>query len=156
MSEAPRLAILRLPGGEGLPLPAYQSVGAAGLDLCAAIPEGETVVLMPGQRALIPTGFAIAIPLGFEGQVRPRSGNALHRGMTCLNTPGTIDADYRGEIGVILINLGQEAQDIVRGERIAQLVIAPVQQVQIEETHQLDGTVRGAKGFGSTDRGANK
>ena len=153
MSTRPVLPILRLPGGEGLPLPAYQSDGAAGLDLCAALPVEAPLTLQPGERALVPTGFAAAIPAGFEGQVRPRSGNALKRGLTCLNAPGTIDSDYRGEIGVILVNLGEDQQTIRRADRIAQLVIAPVVQVQVIEVDEVTGTVRGASGFGSTGIG---
>ena len=143
----------RLVSGEGLPLPAYQSAGAAGMDLCAAVSQDAPVALQPGERALVPTGFAAAIPQGYEGQVRPRSGNALKRGLTCLNTPGTIDSDYRGEIGVILVNLGQETQIISRGERIAQLVIAPVVVAGIVEADALDDTDRGSGGFGSTGAG---
>ena len=153
MSTRPVLPILRLPGGEGLPLTAYQSDGAAGLDLCAALPVEAPLTLQPGERALVPTGFAAAIPAGFEGQVRPRSGNALKRGLTCLNAPGTIDSDYRGEIGVILVNLGEDQQTIRRADRIAQLVIAPVVQVQVIEVDEVTGTVRGASGFGSTGIG---
>ena len=143
----------RLVSGEGLPLPAYQSAGAAGMDLCAAVSQDAPVALQPGERALVPTGFAAAIPQGYEGQVRPRSGNARKRGLTCLNTPGTIDSDYRGEIGVILVNLGQETQIISRGERIAQLVIAPVVMAGIAEADALDDTDRGSGGFGSTGAG---
>ncbi|MEZ5878330.1 MAG: dUTP diphosphatase [Tepidamorphaceae bacterium] len=143
----------RLVSGEGLPLPAYQSAGAAGMDLCAAVSQDAPVALQPGERALVPTGFAASIPQGYEGQVRPRSGNALKRGLTCLNTPGTIDSDYRGEIGVILVNLGQETQIISRGERIAQLVIAPVVMAGIAEADALDDTDRGSGGFGSTGAG---
>ena len=153
MSTRPVLPFLRLAGGEGLPLPAYQSDGAAGLDLCAALPVEAPLTLQPGERALVPTGFAAAIPAGFEGQVRPRSGNALKRGLTCLNAPGTIDSDYRGEIGVILVNLGEDQQTIRRADRIAQLVIAPVVQVQVIEVDEVTGTVRGASGFGSTGIG---
>ncbi|SEM39284.1 dUTP pyrophosphatase [Sphingomonas gellani] len=143
-----RIALQRLPHGDGLPLPAYASTGAAGLDIVAA----EAVTLNPGERHAVATGFAIAIPAGFEVQVRPRSGLALKYGITCLNTPGTIDSDYRGEIKVILINLGQEPFAVVRGERIAQLVPAAVQPARFEEVDQLDATDRGAGGFGSTGR----
>jgi dUTP pyrophosphatase len=142
-----------LPHGEGLPLPAYQSAGAAGLDLVAALAPGETIILAPGRRALIPTGLVMQIPPGFEGQVRPRSGLALKSGVTVLNAPGTIDSDYRGEVGVILINLinhGDVAFEIGRGERIAQLVFAPVVQAPLVETQGLEDTARGAGGFGST------
>ena len=138
----------RLPHGEGLPLPAYASAGAAGMDVVA----GETLTLAPGARAAVATGFAIAIPEGYEVQVRPRSGLALKHGITCLNTPGTIDHDYRGEVKVILANLGQEPFEVVRGERIAQLVPAPVQRAVIAEVEALGDTVRGAGGFGSTGR----
>jgi dUTP pyrophosphatase len=138
----------RLPNGEGLPLPSYASIGAAGLDVVAA----ETVTLAPGARHAVATGFSIAIPDGFEVQVRPRSGLALRHGITCLNTPGTIDSDYRGEVKVILANLGAEPFEVVRGERIAQLVPAPVLKASFEEVDDLDATERGAGGFGSTGR----
>lgn len=145
-----QIGIVRLPNGVGLPLPAYQSADAAGLDLCAAIPENESVELLPGQRIAVPTGFAIEIPRGFEGQVRPRSGLALRHGVTCLNAPGTIDADYRGEILVILINHGQEPFGLQRGMRVAQLVIAPMSQVKLVEIAELSATDRSQGGFGST------
>ncbi len=146
----PNIGVVRLPHGEGLPLPAYETTGAAGMDLRAAVPADVTKVLLPGHRALVPTGLVLEIPAGFEGQVRPRSGLALKHGLTCLNTPGTIDSDYRGELKVILVNHGEEEIEIVRGMRIAQLVIAPVVQARIEErTHAAD-TERGAGGFGST------
>lgn len=144
------LQVVRLPHGADLPLPAYQSTGAAGLDLMAAVPEHAPVTLAPGQRALIPTGLSIALPGGTEGQVRPRSGLAARHGVTVLNTPGTIDSDYRGELQVILVNLGQEPFEVTRGMRIAQLVVAPVLQAEIVEPKNLDITERGAKGFGST------
>jgi len=144
------LKVVRLPHGADLPLPAYQSAGAAGLDLMAAVPENAPVTLAPGQRALIPTGLSIALASGTEGQVRPRSGLAARNGVTVLNTPGTIDSDYRGELQVILINLGQEPFEVTRGMRIAQLIIAPVLQAQIAEQKNLDITERGTKGFGST------
>lgn len=137
-----------LPHGEGLTLPAYQSACAAGLDLAAAV--GEPVVLAPGCRALIPTGLVMELPMGFEAQVRPRSGLAMKHGVTVLNAPGTIDADYRGEVQVLLVNLGQEAFTVERGMRIAQLVIAPVAQVRIELAEELSDTQRGAGGFGSS------
>src|SRR5471030_2872974 len=140
----------RLPHGEGLQLPAYASEDAAGMDLVAALPDGEEVVMAPGSRALIATGMVIELPKGFEAQIRPRSGLALKDGVTVLNSPGTIDADYRGEIQVILVNLGQIAFTVARGMRIAQLVIAPVLQVTICETLSLDETTRGVAGFGST------
>jgi dUTP pyrophosphatase len=149
MSEM-QLRLLRLPHGEGLPLPAYQSAHAAGLDLTAAVAADAPVTLAPGGRALIPTGVVIALPSGTEGQVRPRSGLASRNGVTVLNTPGTIDADYRGEIQVVLINLGNESLTISRGMRIAQLVVAPVLRVSITEVDALDETMRGAGGFGST------
>jgi dUTP pyrophosphatase len=141
-------AIQRLPHGAGLDLPAYATAGSAGCDLVAAV--AADLVLAPGARALVPTGIAIALPPGTEAQVRPRSGLALRHGVTCLNAPGTIDSDYRGEIGVILVNHGSEPFRIVRGLRIAQLVVAPVARVAWEEVATLPGTVRGAGGFGST------
>ncbi len=137
---------------EGLLLPAYETADAAGMDLRAAVPEQEPVVLAPGERAMIPTGLAIALPPGHEAQVRPRSGLAAKHGITCLNSPGTIDADYRGEVKVILINLGQEPFVIKRGERIAQMIIAPVTRATLDVVDQLDETKRGAGGFGSTGR----
>lgn len=149
---SPAVQVRRLPHSEGLPLPAYETAHAAGMDLRAAVPDDAPVVLAPGFRKLIPTGFCIALPAGYEGQVRPRSGLALRHGITCLNSPGTIDADYRGEVGVILINHGEEAFTIRRGERIAQLVIAPVVQAEWVEVEALDETVRGEGGFGSTGR----
>lgn len=142
----------RLPHAEGLALPAYETTGSAGMDLRAALPEFEPVVLAPGERKLIPTGLKIALESGYEAQVRPRSGLALKHGVTCLNSPGTIDSDYRGEVGVILINHGQIAFEIQRGERIAQLVIAPYAQAVMAEVEALDETARGAGGFGSTGR----
>jgi dUTP pyrophosphatase len=149
---SPIVPIQRLPHGEGLPLPAYETAQAAGMDLRAAVPEDEPFVLRPGSRHPVPTGLAFALPAGFEGQVRPRSGLAAKHGVTCLNTPGTIDADYRGEVKVILINLGEEDFVIRRGERIAQLIIAPVVQAAWSEVASLDETARGAGGFGSTGR----
>jgi dUTP pyrophosphatase len=148
----PRVRFLRLPHGVGLPLPGYQSAHAAGLDLAAAVSWEAAVTLEPGARSLIATGFAIALPIGFEAQVRPRSGLAARDGVTVLNTPGTIDADYRGEIQVILINLGDKPFVVTRGMRIAQLVIAPVVRAGIIEVDILDDTPRGAGGFGSTGR----
>ena len=142
--------VQRLPHAEGLALPAYETPGSAGMDLRAAVPEGEAITLAPGERRLIPTGLKIALEPGYEAQVRPRSGLALKQGVTCLNSPGTVDADYRGEVGVILINHGQNSFEIKRGERIAQLVIAPVTQVIMTEVTELDETARGAGGFGST------
>ena len=143
-----RIELKRLPNGEGLPGPAYATDHAAGLDVVAA----EDVTLQPGERRAVPTGFAIAIPAGFEVQVRPRSGLALKHGITCLNTPGTIDADYRGEVKVILANLGTAVVELARGERIAQLVPAPVQRAAFVEVEALDETARGEGGFGSTGR----
>ena len=143
-----RIVLKRLDHGAGLPLPAYATAGAAGMDVVAA----EALTLMPGARAAVPTGFAIAIPDGYEVQVRPRSGLALKYGITCLNTPGTIDSDYRGEVKVILANLGSEPFAVARGDRIAQLVAAPVLHATIEEAPHLDETHRGAGGFGSTGR----
>ena len=140
------IRLKRLPHGEGLPLPVYATAHAAGMDVVAA----EELTLAPGARHAVATGFAIAIPEGFEVQVRPRSGLALKHGITCLNTPGTIDADYRGEVKVILANLGSEPFAIARGDRIAQLVPAPVQRATFEEVAELDETARGAGGFGST------
>ena len=146
----PTLGIVRLPHGADLELPAYETAGAAGMDLRAAVPEDRPVILLPGRRVLVATGLVLEIPTGFEGQVRPRSGLALKHGITCLNTPGTIDSDYRGELKIILINHGDEEFQITRGMRIAQMVIAPVVQARIEErTHAAD-TARGAGGFGST------
>jgi dUTP pyrophosphatase len=148
----PTVPITRLPHGEGLPLPAYETAQAAGMDLRAAVPEDQPLVLKPGSRFPVPTGLAFALPPGFEGQVRPRSGLAFKHGVTCLNSPGTVDADYRGEVKVILINLGEEDFTIRRGERIAQLIVAPVVQAAWAEVESLDETVRGAGGFGSTGR----
>jgi len=142
----------RLPHAEGLPLPAYETTGSAGMDLRAAVPADEPVTLAPGARALVKTGLKIALEPGYEAQVRPRSGLALKHGITCLNSPGTVDSDYRGEVGVILINHGQEPFVIQRGERIAQMVIARHEQAQMVEVGALDETARGAGGFGSTGR----
>ena len=139
-----------LPHAEGLALPAYQSEGAAGLDLVAAIPAHTKIVLEPGARELVPTGLTLQLPIGYEAQVRPRSGLALKNGVTVLNAPGTIDSDYRGEIGVILINLGSVPFEIERGARIAQMVVAPVVQAALQLAETLDDTARGAGGFGST------
>jgi dUTP pyrophosphatase len=145
--------IKRFSHAKDLQLPSYHSEDAAGLDLVAAVDLGADVVLQPGARALIPTGFAIELPQGYEAQVRPRSGLALKSGVTVLNSPGTIDADYRGEIGVILINLGSHPFAIKRGARIAQLVICPVARVVLGEKDALNDSVRGAGGFGSTGHG---
>ena len=151
--SAVEVKITRLPHGAGLPLPAYQSEQAAGLDLLAAVPADAPVSIKPGERALIPTGIAIAVPAGTEGQVRPRSGLASRHGIGILNAPGTIDADYRGEVCVLLVNLGAEPFQIVRGERIAQLVVAPVLHARLVEAASLPETRRGAGGFGSTGKG---
>ena len=148
--------IKRFPHGMGLQLPAYQSEHAAGLDLKAAVAEDSDVVLEPGGRALIPTGLAIELPPGYEAQVRPRSGLALNFGVTVLNSPGTIDADFRGEIGVILINLGSHPFPIKRGARIAQLVVSRVEQVSLAERDGLTPSARGAGGFGSTGHGGTQ
>jgi dUTP pyrophosphatase len=148
MDECVRVAITRLPEGEGLPLPAYMSDSAAGADLFAAV-ERE-LVLAPGARALVPAGIAIALPHGYEAQIRPRSGLALRDGVTCLNAPGTIDADYRGPVGVILANLGAEPVIVRRGDRIAQLVIAPVSRARFTLVEDLPESGRGQGGFGST------
>ena len=146
----PEIAVMRLPHGADLPLPAYESANAAGMDLRAAVPADSPLTLRPGDRHAVPTGLAMAIPPGFEGQVRPRSGLALRHGVTCLNSPGTIDADYRGEVMVILVNHGPEAFTVRRGERIAQLLISPVVQANWREVESLDETARGRGGFGST------
>lgn len=140
------IAVKRLPNGAGLPMPSYESVGAAGMDICAA----ESIVIRTSRRAAIATGFAFAIPEGYEIQVRPRSGLAYKNGLTVLNTPGTIDSDYRGEIKVILVNLGDEDFQVTKGDRIAQIVAAPVQRANMQEVDDLDDTARGSSGFGST------
>jgi len=146
------VSVCPLPHFEGLDLPAYETIGSAGMDVRAAVSQEEPILLQAGERAMIPTGLSVAIPQGYEIQVRPRSGLAAKHGLTCLNTPGTIDSDYRGEIKVVLINLGQDAFTIQRGERIAQLVLAPVTQLAWIEVGALDETDRGAGGFGSTGR----
>lgn len=148
----PILALIRLPHGADIELPAYETAGAAGMDLRAAVGVDQPLTLAPGKRALVPTGFVFEIPHGYEGQIRPRSGLAFKNGITCLNTPGTVDSDYRGEVKVILINLGQESFEVRRGERIAQLVPAPVLRADFVEASELSGTERGASGFGSTGR----
>lgn len=150
MPEIVRFPLQVLPHGEGLGLPAYATAQSAGLDLRAAVPE--PVRLAPGARALLPTGLALALPEGYEGQVRPRSGLALRHGVTVLNSPGTIDPDYRGEVKVVLVNLGAEAFVVERGERIAQLVVARYVRAVLEVREQLDETARGGGGFGSTGR----
>jgi dUTP pyrophosphatase len=146
----PVLRVLRLAHADGLPLPAYETEGAAGMDLRAAVPQDTPLTLEPGARQAVPTGLIFEIPEGFEGQVRPRSGLALNHGVTCLNSPGTIDCDYRGEVKVILANLGAEPFTVTRGMRIAQLVIAPVARAQIIEAGELSQSARGEGGFGST------
>lgn len=152
MSSNVTIDIRQLPHAEGLALPAYQSAHAAGLDLLAAVPEAAPMLLAPGQYALVPTGLTIALPPGYEAQVRPRSGLAAKQGVTVLNSPGTIDADYRGEIGVLLINHGAAPFTIRRGERIAQMVIASVVQAELVPVVSLSATDRGSGGFGSTGR----
>ena len=149
-----QVGVVRLPHAADLPLPSYQSDSAAGLDLLAAVPAGAAIVIAPGARAMVPTGIAIALPGGTEAQVRPRSGLAAKHGVTVLNTPGTIDADYRGEIQVILVNLGGVEFVVARGMRIAQLVIAPVTRADLVEMESLDQTGRGEGGFGSTGTGS--
>jgi len=149
-SRLPRVKVVRLPHADGLPLPAYQSDDAAGLDLAAAVPDQEPITLAPGARVMVPTGLMLELPKGFEGQVRPRSGLAVRHGITVLNSPGTIDADYRGEVQVVLVNLGETPFVIARGERIAQLVVAPVVQVALVEAKAVRATARGKGGFGST------
>jgi dUTP pyrophosphatase len=152
LSATVKVEIQTLPHGEGLALPAYQSTHAAGLDLLAAVPQDSPLTLAPGQHALVPTGLLIALPPGYEAQVRPRSGLAAKHGVTVLNAPGTVDADYRGEIGVLLINHGSAPFAIRRGERIAQMVIAPVTRVELVAAAALSATERGSGGFGSTGR----
>lgn len=152
MSNRLTIPVQRLPHGEGLPLPAAQTEHAAGMDLVAALPADAPLVLAPLARAAVPTGLAMAIPPGYEGQVRPRSGLALKHGVTVANAPGTIDADYRGEVKVILINLGEAPVTIARGERIAQMVVAPVTAAELVAAETLTDTLRGAGGFGSTGR----
>jgi dUTP pyrophosphatase len=147
---APLLGVVRLPHSDGLPLPAYETKGAAGMDLRAAVPVDRPILLLPGRRALVPTGLIMEVPAGYEAQVRPRSGLAFRHGITCLNTPGTIDSDYRGEVMVLLVNHGEDDFEIVRGMRVAQMVIAPVAHAIAEERNLSSETARGAGGFGST------
>ncbi|UCA45228.1 dUTP diphosphatase [Pseudochrobactrum sp. XF203] len=149
-SSRPKLGIVRLEHAAGLDLPAYETSGSAGVDLRAAVPEDRQIVLLPGRRTLVPTGLIFELEEGYEAQIRPRSGLAFKHGITCLNTPGTIDSDYRGEVKVLLINLGDDDFRIKRGMRIAQAVISPVVQVEIEERSEVGVTERGAGGFGST------
>ncbi len=151
--SGPVVGMVRLPHGEGLPLPSYETSGAAGMDLRAAVPEDRPLVIVPGRRALVPTGLVMEIPEGFEGQVRPRSGLAFKHGITCLNTPGTIDSDYRGEVKVLLVNLGNDDFEITRGMRIAQILFAAVEHATVEERSLAGSTERGAGGFGSTGTG---
>jgi dUTP pyrophosphatase len=146
--------VVRLPHAAGLPLPTYQSKGAAGLDLVAALDTQHPLTLAPGARALIPTGLVLELPAGYEAQVRPRSGLALNYGIAVLNSPGTIDSDYRGEVGVVLANLGHAPFEIRRGERIAQLVVHPVARAELVEADEVSGTERGNGGFGSTGKSA--
>ncbi|HTV70342.1 MAG TPA: dUTP diphosphatase [Rhizobiaceae bacterium] len=149
----PRIGVVRLPHAEGLALPSYETAGAAGMDLRAAVPDDRPLLILPGKRALVPTGLILEISDGMEGQVRPRSGLAFKHGITCLNTPGTIDSDYRGELKVLLVNLGDEDFAVTRGMRIAQLVFATVTRASVEERSLAGGTARGAGGFGSTGTG---
>ena len=149
----PMIGIVRLPHAEGLELPAYETAGASGMDLRAAVPEDRPLLILPGKRALVPTGLIFELPEGMEGQVRPRSGLALKNGITCLNTPGTIDSDYRGELKVLLINLGDEDFVVTRGMRVAQMVFATVTRTPVEERSLSGSTARGAGGFGSTGTG---
>jgi dUTP pyrophosphatase len=153
IENEPAVGVVRLPHAEGLQLPAYETAGAAGMDLRAAVPEDRPIMILPGRRALVPTGLVLEIPGGFEGQVRPRSGLALKHGVTCLNTPGTVDSDYRGEVKVLLVNLGDDAFVVTRGMRIAQIVFASVAHVKIAEKGLAAGTARGSGGFGSTGTG---
>lgn len=153
MAGTASLGIVRLPHAAGLDLPAYETAGAAGMDLRAAVAQAEPLRIAPGERALVPTGFVFEIPEGFEGQVRPRSGLAYRHGVTCLNTPGTIDWDYRGEVKVLLVNHGDRDFLVERGMRVAQLVLAPVARLAVEERDLAGATARGAGGFGSTGTG---
>jgi len=154
VSAVPRpVGVVRLPHGEGLALPSYETAGAAGMDLRAAVPEDRPLIILPGRRALVPTGLVLEIPDGCEGQIRPRSGLAMRHGITCLNAPGTIDSDYRGEVRVLLANLGDEDFSVSRGMRIAQIVFAEVSRVTLEERGRPEATARGGGGFGSTGTG---
>ena len=153
MSDGLRIAVTRLPHGAGLPLPMHETEGAAGMDLIAAVEEASPLELSPGQRCLVPTGLILQLPPGYEGQVRPRSGLALRNGVTVLNAPGTVDADYRGEVQVLLVNHGTADFTITRGMRIAQLVVTKVSKVVLYETEAISETMRGAGGFGSTGTG---
>ena len=150
IENEPAVGVVRLPHAEGLQLPAYETSGAAGMDLRAAVPEDRPIMILPGRRALVPTGLVLEIPEGFEGQVRPRSGLALKHGVTCLNTPGTIDSDYRGEVKVLLVNLGEDSFVVSRGARVAQVVFAAVARATLTERSLAGDTARGSGGFGST------
>ncbi len=152
MTESIQISFIWFEHGRGLAVPRHETAGAAGVDLLAALGPSEVLTIGPGQRALVPTGMAIALPVGYEAQVRPRSGLAARHGVTVLNSPGTIDADYRGEIKVILVNHGAAPFEIRRGERIAQMVVAPVTRIEFELRESLDETARGEGGFGSTGR----
>jgi len=152
MPSKPIIAVVRLPHSLGLALPQYETTGAAGMDLRAAVPADVPFRIAPGERALVPTGLVFEIPQGYEGQVRPRSGLALRHGITCLNTPGTIDSDYRGEVQILLVNHGDETFTVERGMRVAQMIVAPVVQAKIEERDLAAETTRGSGGFGSTGR----
>ena len=149
----PVIGVVRLPHSDGIALPAYETAGAAGMDLRAAVPDDRPLYILPGKRALVPTGLVLEIPDGFEGQIRPRSGLAFKHGVTCLNTPGTVDSDYRGEVKVLLANLGELEFIVTRGMRIAQIVFAAVQRMSIEERQAAGDTSRGTGGFGSTGTG---
>lgn len=153
MTKTLRIECTQLPHGEGMPLPAYETSGAAGMDLMAATPQGEDIVLAPGERRLIPTGLSIAVPEGYEAQIRPRSGLALRHGISIVNAPGTVDSDYRGEVSILLINLGQAPFTIRRGERVGQMVISAFVQAEWQVVTSLDETARGAGGYGSTGTG---
>ena len=150
LKNLPAVGIVRLPHGEDLPLPTYETAGASGMDLRAAVADDRPVLILPGKRALVPTGLVLEIPEGFEAQVRPRSGLAFKHGITCLNTPGTIDSDYRGEVSVLLVNLGDEDFAVTRGMRIAQIVFCAVSRMAVEERSLAGTTKRGSGGFGST------
>jgi dUTP pyrophosphatase len=150
---SPLIGIVRLPHADGLALPSYETAGAAGMDLRAAVADDRPLILLPGKRALVPTGLVLEMPDGIEGQIRPRSGLALKHGVTCLNTPGTIDSDYRGEVKVLLVNLGEDDFEVTRGMRIAQIVFAEVTRARVEQRSLAGGTGRGSGGFGSTGTG---
>lgn len=155
MTDKLTIRCTQLPHGADLPLPVYETSGAAGMDLMAAIPQGEDIVLAPGERRLVPTGLSIAVPPGYEAQIRPRSGLALRHGISVVNAPGTVDSDYRGEVSILLINLGSDPFTIQRGERIGQMIIAAYTQAEWEPVTELDETARGAGGYGSTGTAAS-